>query len=162
MKKINPEKYGIIISVITKEYIDIKNFEEVQNFYSQMLDDPLKYENKVVIVIDGYENDDRELFEIQEIRDYFLTLDRLFPYWFYFLAKRNDIPYSPLKLIMMLLVPTQIINRNNQKNTIEYDIPEFIKFMNNHFHYLNELTDKLGLPLEENKRISEEVIKCFK
>lgn len=162
MEKINPDNYSVIMSVITKEYVDTNNFEDVENFYRQMLKKPLHYENKLMIVIDGYDDDDRELFEIQEIRDYFFTLDKLFPYWFYFLKRDVEQIHSPLKLIAMLLVPCKIVANNSAKNTIEYDIDKFNTFMENHFHYLNELTDKLSLPLKENRRISLEVIDCFK
>ncbi len=161
MKEINPEKYGTIISVISKEYIDNQNFEDVQNFYNQMLENPPKYENKLIIVVEGYEDDPRELYEIEEVKNYFTILDKLFPYWFYFINKNVDKTKSSLSLIMLMLVPAKIIRANSKITNIEFDIEKFENFMRVHFHHLNELTDRLGLPLEENMRISNEVNKCF-
>lgn len=162
MNQINPEKYEIIVSVISKDYIDNHNFEEINSFYQQILDDPIKYENKIVLSIDGYDDDPRELYEIAEIRDYFSILDKLFPYWFYFLNKEVNSTSSSLRLIMLLSIPVKIIQASTEKKDIEFDVEKFIEFMNIHFHYLNELTDKLGLSLEENMRISNEVNENFK
>lgn len=162
MKKVNGDNYGAIISVISKEYIDTSNFEEVLGFFNQMLEEPKKHEGKVHLMIEGYDDDKREIFEIPEIRDYFTILDKLFPYWFYFISREIDSRYSSLNLIMMLLVPIQIISGSDKKKSIECDRPKFIEFMKNHFYYLNELTENIGLSLEENKKISYEVLEVFK
>jgi len=158
---INPDKYDKIMSVISKEYIENKDFEYVQNFYNQMLENPTKYENKVILIIQGYDDDPRELFEINEVREYFSTLDKLFPYWFYFIYRKIEEGYSSLKLIMLLLVPCEVIDLNNGKKSIEYDLKEYAKFIKIHFHYFNELTDKLNMTLEENKRICSEIYKNY-
>lgn len=164
MKDINLEelgKYGIITLIISKEWIETKYLEEIDRTFKILLSDPIKFEDKIIILIEGYNNDTRPIWEINEIREYFKTLDLLFPYWFYFLKKEKEANYFGLKMIMLLLVPTKTLNNNGEIATTEFDIPEYGKFMMSHFHYLNELTDKLELPIEENKRISEEVIKCF-
>jgi hypothetical protein len=161
IEEINPEEYQTIVASISKKYIDNKDYDYVQNFLNQMLEEPLGYANKVIIMIEGYDDDPRELFEIQEIRDYFSTLDRLFPYWFYFINRKKIDGYSTLSLIMLLLVPNKIIKLNNGKNSIEYDIEKFKEFMDIHFHYFNELTDKIGMSLEENKKITNEIFENF-
>lgn len=160
-EKINPEEYQRVVSSISKEYIDNKDFDYVQNFFNQMLEEPLGYANKVVLMVEGYDNDPRELFEIQEIREYFSTLDRLFPYWFYFINREKNNGYSSLSLIMLLLVPNKIIKLKNGKNSIEYEIEKFKEFMDIHFHYFNEITDKIGMSLEENKKITKEIFENF-
>jgi hypothetical protein len=37
----------------------------------------------------GYDHDRRELFEIDEVRDYVYKLDEQFPYWLFFLSKNH-------------------------------------------------------------------------
>jgi len=161
MSQINPEDFDVIVCVITKECIANSNFEEVLGFYEYILHEPLKYENKLNLMVKGYEDDPRELYEIEEVRAHFSVLDRLFPYWFYFLNKTGEVATSPLGLIASLLVPIECLETISGEKYIQYDTEKFIEFMNIHFHYLNELTDKLGLSLEENKRISVHVAKCF-
>jgi hypothetical protein len=162
MKKVNIENFDQVVFVITKEHIDHQDFEEVQSFLNLLMEDPIKYESKIFLVIHGYDNDSRELYEIQEIRDYFVILDKLFPYWFYFMLKKIEKNHSSLSLIMLLLVPFEINSEKEGVKNVEYDIQKFNDFMNIHFHYLNELTDKLGLSDEVNKRISLDVLNVFK
>lgn len=156
------EQFDRVVLVITKEYIDNEDFEHVNDILTKLMENSIKNENKLSLIIDGYDNDLRELYEIPEIRNYFQTLDRLFPYWFYFVNRKTEEKYSSLVIIMLLLVPLEVIGENKGKKNIEYDIIKFNEFMSYHFHYLNELTDKLGFSLEENKRISMEVIEAFK
>lgn len=44
-----------------------------------------KYKHRMTIAFSGYEEDPREVFEIEEIRQYVATLSEKFSYWFYFL-----------------------------------------------------------------------------
>jgi hypothetical protein len=45
------------------------------------------YRESVDIVFDGYQEDQRELEEIKEIRDYVRKLDAKFPFWLFFLSR---------------------------------------------------------------------------
>lgn len=155
-------KYDAVIFRIPKDWIDNKYFIEIDNSLKKLLEEPIIYENRLLILIDGYDDDPRPLWEITEVREYFKTLDLLFPYWFYFFNKNKDLQnLVGIKLLMLLLVSTKTIKKTREVATTEYDIPEFKNFMNYHFRYLNELTDKLNLSLEENKKISKEVIECL-
>lgn len=155
------EKYEIITLVISKEWIDTRFFIEIDEVFKTFLFNPVKFENKIIILIEGYDNDKRPIWDISEIREYFKILDLLFPYWFYFLKKEEKSDKFGIKMLMFLLVPIKIIGNNGNVATTEFDIPAYEKFMMYHFHYLNELTDKLKYPLEENKRITKLIMNCF-
>lgn len=45
------------------------------------------YKERVEIAFDGYNDDSRELDEIEEVRDYAQKLDAEFPFWLFFLSK---------------------------------------------------------------------------
>jgi hypothetical protein len=45
---------------------------------------------RISLVIDGYNNDPRELFEIPEVRRFIKELDAMWPYWFFFLSQADD------------------------------------------------------------------------
>lgn len=161
MSKIDPKKYEAVFSVITKENIENSDFDEIMGFYNDVLENAIDYENKIMLIIDGYDNDPRELHQIPEVCDYFKTLDKLFPYWFYFLKRDVESLHNPLKMLVFLLIPVKIVNKNTNRQTLEYDMEDFTKFMEYHFHYFNELTDKLNLPDSENERIGKEIIKVL-
>lgn len=44
---------------------------------------------RVDIAFYGYDDDPRELFEIQEVRQYVSDLDVKFPFWLFFLSKKH-------------------------------------------------------------------------
>jgi hypothetical protein len=49
----------------------------------------LKWRERVDFVIDGYNDTQWELFEIQEVREFIAKLDQEFPFWLFFLSKRD-------------------------------------------------------------------------
>lgn len=157
MSQIDVENYDTIVVVVSKEEVDSSDYVKVLEFFDAILLDAIRFENKLFIMIEGYDDDPRELYEIEEVRNYFSVLDKLFPYWFYFLNKKVENARSPLGLVTSILVPIVSIQSESQRREIEFDIEQLLQFLKNHFYYLNELTDRLGLSAEENKRISMEV-----
>jgi len=49
----------------------------------------LKWRERVDFAIDGYNDTQWELFEIQEVREFIAKLDQDFPFWLFFLSKRD-------------------------------------------------------------------------
>lgn len=161
MDQIDVEKYDTIVVVTSKEEVDSSDYSKIVEFYDSILLDAIKFENKLFVMIEGYDDDPRELYEIEEVRNYFVVLDKLFPYWFYFLAKNGEKSRSPLGLVTSLLVPIVCIQNESKRKEIEFDMVQFLEFLKKHFYYLNELTSKLGLSDDENRRISMEVKEQF-
>ena len=56
------------------------------------------------IAFHGYDNDQRELFEIPEVRDFVNWLDDQFPFWLFFLTKKG----LGLQCIMLCLMPPHL------------------------------------------------------
>jgi hypothetical protein len=157
-KKSNIDKYGLIILSITRQ--EIEDFDHVQilQFLSMAKMNAKKYEGKLNFLVTGYDEDARELHEISEVKKYFDFLDRCFPYWFYFLTKRLPPKYSPIVVLISLLVPIRsVISKDSSIQTIDFDLDKLEEFFQIHFHYLNELTEELGISKSENFRISMEV-----
>lgn len=156
----NPDKYGMMVLGISRKEIEAFDHINVLNFLEGVKMKARKYEGKFNILVTGFDDDPRELHEIEEVRRYFDFLDRCFPYWFYFLIKTLPQKYSPIKILITLIVPiVSVIKRDSQMQTVQLDIPKLQQFIRIHFDFLNELTDKLGLPDSENLRISQEVMK---
>ena len=155
----NSEKYDLIQLVISREEIESFDHIRILKTLEEMKANALKFEGKLNILIHGYDDDPRELYEIAEIRAYVDFLDRSFPYWFFFLTKKIKKPLSPFVTLISLLVPyTSILQKSAESRLVQFDEQALHEFINIHFHFLNELTDELNISLEENKRISKEVI----
>jgi hypothetical protein len=155
----NPKKYGMMILSISRKEIETFDHIGVLNYLDGVKMKARKYEGKFNILVTGFDNDERELHEIEEVRRYFDFLDRCFPYWFYFLIKTLPPKYSPINMLISLLVPIEsVISKDSQLQTIQLNIPRLQQFIKIHFDFLNELTDELGLPDSENLRISQEVM----
>jgi len=151
--------YGMYVLEITRN--EIEEFDHIRTL--EILDgfknNSRNYEGKLNLVVTGYDDDTRELFEIDDVRNYFIFLDKCFPYWFYFLIKLLPAQYSPLSLLASLIVPlNKISNENRDTKVVEFEEKAYRKFFEVHFQYLNELTEELGLEESENKRISIEAL----
>ncbi len=157
----NQEEFALCQLVITKEQIESFDHSMPLGVLAEMKNDARRFEGKVYLVINGYDDDPREVYEINAIREYFDFLDRSFPYWFFFLARKLTGQRSPFLPLLALLVPLKSAIGKGSGKLLNFDETALDKFLEIHFHYLNELTDELHMTLEENQRISEEVIKSL-
>ncbi len=66
---------------------------------------------QVEVQFEGYEDDPREVFEIEEVRAFVRRLDEKFPFWLYFLDKRT----TGLQAITMCFMPTHLPARNRHE-----------------------------------------------
>ena len=88
----NPNDFDCIVIFIPKSVIEQQDLDfTLSGLENLLVDDETirKSKGKVVIGFDGYDDDTRELYEIDEVRDYIQALTLKFPYWFYF-CNTND------------------------------------------------------------------------
>jgi hypothetical protein len=156
----NLDDYGLINLVIAKEEIESFDFGEIYNFLLSAKDNPKTYYNKLNIIVYGYDNDNRELYEISEVRTYLDFLDKSFPYWFYFI--NLDIPksHSFLSVLITCLCKLEFIGPDvNGTKTVEFSIEDQKNFILNHFGFMNEIMDQHNYPEKEIKRRSQLILK---
>ena len=122
----------------------------------------LECQGKVEMSIHGYDTDPRELYEIPEVRKYVATLEAALPELFYFV--RSEEPTSTLKTFALCQTNVSFpYGRSTQHVTrqVVFDTDKVGAFLMRGFEGLNEITEWLSLPLEENKRICYSVIRCL-
>jgi hypothetical protein len=109
--------------------------------------------DRVDIGITGYDHDPRELWEIQEVKQFIRKLDLEFPYWFYFLSKLG----GGLKMIAFCCINTTKFSSTQ----VNFDPVSMEQFYNKHFEAMNQIGDLIGMSEDENEELTENVIGYF-
>jgi hypothetical protein len=147
--------------------IDVSTFEvgHVRAFFDRLRSTQemaLSCQGKVELVIFGYDDDPRELWEIEEVRAYVSVLDRALPELLFF--SRTEKPTFTLQLFVMCQTEVEWIDGRSTREVIKQvsiDTRAIGDFLSRHWEGLNELTDWLGMPELENKRISFAAARCL-
>lgn len=122
----------------------------------------LACQGKVELMFSGYDDDPRELFEIEEVRDYVVLLDHVLADLFFFL--RTEKPTYSLMTFALCQTDVEWVDDRSTKaeaRKVSFDPRPVADFLERHWPGLNELTDWLNMPGEENKRISFAILRCL-
>ena len=111
-----------------------------------------RFRGRVDLSFHGYSNDNRELYEIPEVRRFVAKLDDAFPHWFYFLSTEN----ATLAVVASCLCSVTKL----RPGTIRYGA-DLAEFLGRHFDALNWLFETYALDERDNAAISESIIKYF-
>ena len=90
-------EFSPVILVITRDEIASKDTSSALNVLSHCIasaDLARDMHGKLDICFSGYDDDSREVFEIEEIRDFVQLLDLEFPYWLYFMDRSAEGLYA--------------------------------------------------------------------
>ncbi len=115
-------------------------------------------QGKVELSFHGYNDDSRELYEINEVRRYVPILVSVLPELFFFIYTGED--SHSLKILALCLTEVNILSKLPKTHCqihVNFSTDKIAEFLETHFLGLNEMTEWLSMPLEENKRISYEV-----
>lgn len=129
-------------------------------------------QEKLEIMVDGYNHDKRELYEISEIRKWFKKVDKSKVAWFYFC--NTGTPSFGLTLYFMCVSNAKVIddrerltgfqvldamkeNSSHPKIRVTFNPKLYGAALQENWIRLNQMTEALGMPEEQNKKISREV-----
>lgn len=167
---------GVIFYVIDRD--DIEKCDT--RFFLQFIDrlcvnDNLckKVQGKLEIMVDGYNHDKRELYEISEVRKWFKKVDMSKIAWFYFC--NTTPPTFGLTLYFMCVSNAKVIdnrerltgvqvldlikeNSSHPKISVTFNNKLYRDVLKDNWLRLNQMTETLGLSEEINKKISREVL----
>lgn len=149
---------NLVILELPREWVEKKYYNEINEFLISINSDKesaLKFRNKCHLFISGYDEDPRELFEIEEVRDFVSHLDKMFPYWFFYLV----IDRKNRSLHLLLTCCCRVVR--HEDGNIEVNIDDFQKFLAMHYKNMNEVYTKHNLPLELNEKVSLEIREYF-
>lgn len=151
--------------IIDREEIEAFDVTRVRSFFDRLRSTPeiaVHCQGKVELAFHGYNEDPRELFEIQDVRNYVPLLSAALPELFFF--ARTGERASTLKTLAMCLTEVKIKSSTpNEQDQLEVEVAThpIAEFLERHYPGLNEMTDWLNMPIEENKRISFEVAEAL-
>ncbi len=145
-----------IVLVVSREEVqklDLSSCLQVLDSLIESREKAMRFRDRVVFGVDGYNDDPRELFEIPEVRTFIRELDAKWPYWFFFLSKATD----ALKMIMLSLCRYQKAGGG----LIRYDPKDVKLFLVSHFVALNRIFDRFDFDKPLNKEMSEAIFDYF-
>lgn len=104
----------IVGFAITKEEVEKEDYNRIREFLNRVIQAQEKAKNKIILTFSGYENDEREIFWIDEINKYINQLFKEYPYLFYFLTNHQG--YN--KMILLCLNQTESVSNSITNETV--------------------------------------------
>jgi len=146
---------------VDRRDVEASNIQAVREFFKRLqinLDICEKVQGKIELSISGYDFDKRELWEVPEVRKWFLLVEPAVRYWFYFLSAQP--PGHGIKLLFACLCDAKRLRTVNSKGHpgVSLDIAKMGELLMKNFCCLNEMTNRLGMSIEKNKKISFEIM----
>jgi hypothetical protein len=154
------QKADFVLYAVPRDNIETGNVGPVAGFIERIIhNDTLcrKLQGRIIIEIDGYNEDPREIFEIPEVVQWYEKADPVFKYWFYFLSPEfPSTEFPSLLTYWTCMCSGKRMNRKPKRNWawVEMDADRMLSVLERNLMRLNELTDRLGLSEEQNRRIS--------
>lgn len=154
-----------ILYIIDPEDIAKYDFENVLGFFERLSvnqDIALSSQGKVEIGVFGYDEDPRELFEIDIVKRYLTELDHRLDNAFFFLTTEPN--SQAIKLLASCSCDAKWEGQRatvGKPARVVLDKAKFSQFLERHWIGLNRMTESLQMSLEENKRISNATMRVL-
>lgn len=113
--------YINIIYSIQRKDIEEKKLSNIAAFFKQLINHKAYYKYRIKLMVEGYDSDSRELYEIPEIREYFNAVFKRIPYIYYFLSNK-EIGYRCDVFFTTCIVKTQSSKNNDGSINFYMDI----------------------------------------
>ena len=142
--------------VVSRSDVEKNDISATLSTLSSLLNDNAtvrRFQGRVNVSFDGFNEDRREIYEIPEIRRFCAKLDRHFPYWLYFLPTAD----SSLKMMTFCLCRVE----KQGPGLVTLNGTDLGRFLYSHFGAMNELFDRHSLDEATNQAISNNILKYF-
>ena len=99
--------------------------------------------NSLTFMIEGFDDDPREVHSIPEIRQFYRDFHRAWPYWLYFCSLDSE----GLRMMVLCCLPSiSAVRIDRQPHvTVEFDQLELLKFLRADFGPMNALCTHAGM-----------------
>lgn len=139
-------KEDVLKKDITGVYAKLSVFSESREFAK-------KYANALSVMFAGWESDPREVYEIDEIRNFVGELTKVWPFWFHF---ENKVDHNLLVIMKSLMRIKATIQVQGVVRTELMD-GELSRVLMELFGGMNWLYESLGFTQTENSEMTGEI-----
>ena len=151
--RFRPAVLDPIYLVFSRDQVEAHDISEPLQVLRQLTGNPEKAVaacGRISLVIDGYNADPRELFEIPEVRRYIKAIDDLWPYWFFFLSQADD----SIKIVESCLCDSiEVV-----PGVASIDTEQLKDSLARHFSAMDRYCEAINLPEDRIQEISEGII----
>lgn len=116
--------------------------------------------NSLIIEVDGYNDDPREIYSIPEVRAYFQKLHELWPWWSFFCYTGGNY-LAVLYMCLLEKVVDPVPATQQHLSAVRFDPHELQNLILNEFQFLNFLCDRAGMTEEEGDTHSQSICDMF-
>ena len=115
--------------------------------------------NSVVFILDGYDHDTRELYEIPHVRQFCTSFSQAWPFWLF--ACNLELP-SLQAFTFSCLPCLRVIKRDGAGLLrVQYPPQELGKFLEPHFAGMNLLFERAGMTEAENRQRTQQILEFY-
>ena len=143
----------MIVLQVTREEVETCDVTRILDIFLGFLQSPREFYDSVEITVSGYDDDPRELWEIPEVKRWFETLDKAWPFAFFFMSTLG----AGLRVLALCCIGAETID----ENTVQVSPLYMAAFMSEHFVPMNAMFELVSLSDEENCRRTDELMLYF-
>lgn len=157
------KKHNRILFQIPKSAVIDKNFQFVFDGLDRIqatTDLVLHIKNKVDISFDGYDFDERELFEIPEVKEWVIEIFKNSNCWPYLMAMDDAGGFMKTALLCHIK-KFKKIKKEKGKFSVDFDKKEILEFIELNWHKLNLYSDEKNISEKVNREISNKIMYYF-
>jgi hypothetical protein len=156
-QRLRPAVTDPVILMFSRRQVETCDMDEPLELLRSLTtgrDVAIKFCGRISLVVDGYNDDPRELFEIPEVRAYMKRLDQAWPYWFFFLSQVDE----SIKLLESSLCDTiEVV-----PGVTYIDVDQMERSLARHFGAMYRLGEDLDLPEDLCEEVAEGIIGMFR
>jgi hypothetical protein len=136
----------LLISRRQVEEGDVASVIDGLKVFTATREDTWRYRGQMSLLVDGYNEDARELVDIAQVRDFLCALEQQWPYWAFFLNQVDD----SIKLLGSCVCGVSFPGAG----AVEIDLQRLRKLLRRGFDGLNALFDRYGFEEQERELMS--------
>ena len=147
------EPVVLMISRREVEAVDIASVLSRLKVFLATREDAWLYRGQMTLVVDGYNNDPRELVDIPEVRTLLRQFEAEWPYWAYFFNQVDD----SIKLLLSCVAGSRFLGRG----AVEMDPDLVAAALGRGFAGMNMVFDRFGFPEDELEKMSNGLVEVL-
>jgi hypothetical protein len=146
-----------VILVVSRQEVEAREISGLLDLLKTCIastDSMRMYFEKLDISFHGYEDDTRELHDIPEVREYVQLLDDKFPYWLFFLSKRD----LGLQCLMYCLMPPYL-SEEGRRTILPHRLDQLLS--DRWFPAMIQACQAVGFSEQRIDALTDEVVNYF-